>query len=489
MPALPLLGFDVGPAIRKGISAPPGVRAGADGFNALTDGAGGVPPPPGGWFPDVWPAPKVPPAAAVPLGVFALAFLAGAATNLALRWLWNYLNQRPQQPSYRPPLPTYSFATPGSVTFNWLLTTHYGPTYYCDDPPSRAGGPYNAQTGGSGGGNGLTGIQILQGQVSRNYGCSGGSMPAYDFGWRNIRANGDTYGSAYLGAGSTTNPPGFQNNDAWVKFEVTDLKYNGQPLPLAPVVPDPYFLPPFIEPEAEPLPEAPEVPPLPKAPPIAPPMEQPIETPPQPTEVPPNEQPSPAPPLPLTPQWPPGFLQWLLAQGLVIAAPGPQPNPGTGQLPPPAPAPVPVTPTQVENFLGQLIGQPGTAPPPTLAGIAGEVGKIEQKLRILGAKPDPPPTDLTDILQLLGELWQLLSSAYGAGQYELVPPCGETSGGAPAPPDVAQWTGGIGPTSLIGKKLDAIAELLQAHKNQRQPICIARSQGRGVRVNFIEGGP
>jgi hypothetical protein len=122
-----------------------------------------------------------------------------------------------------------------------------------------------------------------------------------------------------------------------------------------------------------------------------------------------------------------------------------------------------VTPPAVEVFLGQLIGQPGTAPAPTLQGIATEVGKLEQKLRIIGEKPGPPPTDLTDILQLLGELLQLLSSGYDEGSYEISSPCERDPNGQPLPPEVVEWPGGMGRFAQVNVKLDALAELLQLH--------------------------
>lgn len=126
-----------------------------------------------------------------------------------------------------------------------------------------------------------------------------------------------------------------------------------------------------------------------------------------------------------------------------------------------------------------MIGQPGTAPAPTLEGIASEVGKIEQKVRALLNRPEVS-SDLTDLLQLLTELFEFLTSLHGSGSYSLVPPCEDGD------PVVASWDPGIGTLALVNKKMDAIAELIQAHKDMRQPICHVRAQGQPVTVNFRE---
>ena len=60
---------------------------------------------------------------------------------------------------------------------------------------------------------------------------------------------------------------------------------------------------------------------------------------------------------------------------------------------------------------------------------------------------------------------------YGAGTYTLEPVCEVDSQGLPMPAREASWQGGIGEVAELGAKVDALAELLQHHKELRQPIC------------------
>jgi hypothetical protein len=60
---------------------------------------------------------------------------------------------------------------------------------------------------------------------------------------------------------------------------------------------------------------------------------------------------------------------------------------------------------------------------------------------------------------------------YGPGVYTLEPVCDFDSQGLPMPAREASWQGGIGEVAELGAKVDALAELLQHHKELRQPIC------------------
>jgi hypothetical protein len=251
------------------------------------------------------------------------------------------------------------------------------------------------------------------------------------------------------------------------------------PLPL-PLPPLPLPAPPFPEPEPEPLTE-PEIQPLPLAPPVPSPL--PLAPPlplPEPDPVPPpapspspNQAPRPIPlPAPSTPTTPdpdPEAPQ-VLPDGSV--APRPQP-------------PVPVIPPGVEQTPDGPIGQPGTPPPPTLEGIAEFVGKIEQKAMFLLERP-PAGVDLDALVEAIKDLLEEPPYEFPAGSYELFPPCGETSDGAPGPPKVARWSGGRGEFAELRERLDALAELLQHHKDLRQPICHVRATGQELTVDFVE---
>jgi hypothetical protein len=253
-----------------------------------------------------------------------------------------------------------------------------------------------------------------------------------------------------------------------------------QPAPIPPLpLPNLPFPEPFPEPlperEPQPLPEPLPVPePLPDVPPL--PLPDPGEDP-APTPAPgPGPAPQPVPlPAPSTP-----------------TAPRPQPEDpqiGTdGQVvPKPQPPPV-VTPPGVEQTPDGPIGQPGTKPPATPEGIAEWVGKIEQKaMKLLERKPTGFSTE--DLIAALEEWLANPTYQYPSGSYLLYPPCAEKSDGQPGPPKEASWPGGSGELAEVVARVDALAELIQHHKDVRQPICHVRATGQQLTVDFIEDRP
>jgi hypothetical protein len=234
--------------------------------------------------------------------------------------------------------------------------------------------------------------------------------------------------------------------------EIEPLPALPDTLPLRPPLTEPEPAPQPEEPET--LPEAPPTPGRPIAPPIAPPITPPITTP----------RPNPSPPLPGRP---------------------PQPTLPDGR-PKPEPLPPPVTrPPGTETTPDGEIGQPGTQPRPDLIGIAAELGKIEQKTLQLLNRPANPP-DLADLVGKLEEILSKLEDTYPAGSYELFPVCETDAGGTPRPPMVTEWPAGTGKLDLVEAKLDAVAELIQFHKELRQPVCNRAPFGEEVTVNWIE---
>jgi hypothetical protein len=150
-------------------------------------------------------------------------------------------------------------------------------------------------------------------------------------------------------------------------------------------------------------------------------------------------------------------------------------------LPPPT-----STPPGTIDFGGEIIGTPGQAPQPTLEGIASEVGRIERKLEIMRDQP-AGGGDSTDVLQLLGQILEFLQGPYLPGGYEITGPCNFDENGNPEPPLESVWGAGIGQLGLISSKLDALAGIIQHHKNLRQPTCSrAPVAGQGVTVLFQE---
>jgi hypothetical protein len=132
-----------------------------------------------------------------------------------------------------------------------------------------------------------------------------------------------------------------------------------------------------------------------------------------------------------------------------------------------------------------VIGQPGTAPPPTMQGIATEVGKIEQKTLQLLNRP-AAALDMQELIDALLEALKPPDYNFPAGEYLLRAPCGEASDGAPGPPKAARWSAGAGQFAELRERIDALAELVQHHKDLRQPICHLRAQGRALVVDFVE---
>ena len=131
---------------------------------------------------------------------------------------------------------------------------------------------------------------------------------------------------------------------------------------------------------------------------------------------------------------------------------------------------------------------PTNAPQATLAGIAGEVGRIEQKL----AKMIRPPADgdLTDRLGLLGSVLKAIYEEFftglPSGEYILSSSCEKDEQG-----DRIEYQVPILATQnrfdAIFERLDALADLIQTHKDLNQPICRGtQPTGQPVTVNFTQ---
>lgn len=227
-----------------------------------------------------------------------------------------------------------------------------------------------------------------------------------------------------------------------------------------------------------------------------------------------------APPFPGTPM--PAPLTPIRAPGGVPSRPGPFPRPGqtpnpirepvappapatmpnrnpalpqqtttaTGTLVQPAPLPVPVT-KPGSTFLPGGVELPDNGPPPTMKGVATELGKLERKLEISMA-PEGPLSLLQQINRaidqienikfLLDNLFPPEPYTFAAGAYELAPICDRDVVGELMPPRTAVWNGGEGEVVEIRRKIDALAELIQHHKDLKQPICSPRGNGNASNV-------
>jgi hypothetical protein len=124
--------------------------------------------------------------------------------------------------------------------------------------------------------------------------------------------------------------------------------------------------------------------------------------------------------------------------------------------------------------------------------MAQELGRLERKAEMLLERT--PDSDGADLLRqiLLSELQNAIRDAIKdlfndrpAGSYELYPACPPAGGSGPAPPDVVEWTASTNPLVDLAKRVDALALLIQFHKNMGQPICRTPITGAPVTVNFI----
>ncbi len=235
------------------------------------------------------------------------------------------------------------------------------------------------------------------------------------------------------------------------------------------------ILPPALVPDPKPLPELPALPAVSPVQPV--PLVVPV----------PGESPTPeAPGLPALPSSIPVSPS---VQPGVLPIPGATPT-EHGVLVPPAPLPVVITPTDHHFPVPGGLPVTGNGPQATVKAIAQELGRQEQKLaRLLDPGPDGPG-DGTDRQQLLEQRMQaiteFLTSITAAGEYAISSPCVLDEEGNRVEMAV-QYSGALDSLGVISNKIDALAELLQVHKDLKQPICRQTpAQGQTVTVNFVQ---
>jgi hypothetical protein len=193
------------------------------------------------------------------------------------------------------------------------------------------------------------------------------------------------------------------------------------------------------------------------------------------------------------PSWYPGLAPAIPSTAPLPISPS-RPRPVTTQPTSPAgkpiPTPIPGTPTTPEDsHFVDGVEIPGGSARPTLAGIAAEVQRIENKTaRILQDVQDRLNAgislgDLFDILELLRDLMQ---PNIPGGKYELSSPCVTVEGTDERIPIEVPFGEQPNVLAAILARFDAMAGLLQAHKDLKQPICEPPEElvGTPVRVRF-----
>lgn len=150
-----------------------------------------------------------------------------------------------------------------------------------------------------------------------------------------------------------------------------------------------------------------------------------------------------------------------------------------------APAPVPTT---RPDAIYPIPGAPpviGNGPQTTPTGISQELGRIEQKLHMLMNPIDAVP----DWIQLLRDLYELLTSLTGGTTYTLQEFCNPDSDPNYQP---QSWEfeapGALTFSGVLANRLDALALMIDQSLRAKQQICPPSrrpAQGQPVTVNFI----
>jgi hypothetical protein len=269
-------------------------------------------------------------------------------------------------------------------------------------------------------------------------------------------------------------PPGTSENAelpdrSWLFNKALETPAAPEPLPLPAYPPQPATVPavPDAEPVTQPEPATPAQPPQRIAPPVTVPSSPPWVTPSRPGSTPgsvPGQFPSQNPTQPTQPTAPDGTV--------TPTQPGPVTQTQPGSI-----VPWPGAPS---------IPAIGPAPRPDLQGIAQEVGRIERKIDLMNTPGSGQNgfENLGELLGLLEQIWSFLSATASGTTYTLDSPCEVDEEGIKLPPIEIEAPGASTTFQALLNRTDALAELIQAHKNLKQPGCKHKLAGEIVTVNF-----
>ena len=193
-------------------------------------------------------------------------------------------------------------------------------------------------------------------------------------------------------------------------------------------------------------------------------------------------------PLPATPATAPGpVTPPRTVPGLPVSIPGAQQTDNGGMVPLPVVGPV-ATPVDVHYPWpnGPGVGPGGARP--DIAAIAEEVGRIEQKLALMPRPGGDPsnPIDWGDLAATLLKIWEAISASSAGGTYTLGSPCVVNEATGERVVTEVQYSGGLTWLDVLNNKVDALAELQQAAKDLKQPICRHKAEGQPVTVTFTQ---
>lgn len=306
-----------------------------------------------------------------------------------------------------------------------------------------------------------------QGGIAINTGGlkpAGTELATLSGSWEFSNNGGSTIAATWDGALTTETPWLNPPTQAALDFQAAQQLDAFVPLPL--VLPAPVTVP-EAEPLTQPEPATPAEPPQRIAPPVTVPSSPPWISPSRPGSTPgsvPGYFPSQNPTQPTQPVAPDGTV--------TPTQPGPVTQTQPGSI-----VPWPGAPS---------IPAIGPAPRADLVGIAQEVGRIERKLDLMNT-----PTSPGNLIDLLGEarrlaeaIYELLTSLSAGTTYTLDSPCEVDDEGVKLPPIEIQAPGSTNAFGVLMNRTDALAELIQAHKNLKQPGCKHKVTGEIVTVNF-----
>lgn len=414
----------------------------------------------------------------------------GVLGAMALSALWSWLNQRPPL-SPAPPwgdgtevIETFPSPRVVRVSGGWTVT---GNVTRCDNGQSR-----DISFGGSFPAIQASGVSSVRVENGGDRSASGGCGGVWGIGGPHGEVQLLGPGGNVLAAGVISNGGASVNGEAGSmvrKHTITVTEGLGGPELFRPGGNEPQWGDPATEPQiqATDLPEPATVPAVPVPAPLPPPLPAPL-----PAAVPlprPSTSPGGAPSG--SPGGSTGGAPALVptAPGLVTQAP-PQTTPLTPTGPAPIAPPVkaPITPLEGVVIGGELIGGPGSPPPPTMAGMAAELGRLEKKGELM-LERSGPLAQIPDVIDAIADLVELLDSFDPGGSYSIRPACGTDANGDPLPPIEVPIQPGLGLAHAVTARLDAIAELIDHHKQLRQPICKGKPTGQPVTVTFVEADP
>lgn len=393
---------------------------------------------------------------------------------LVLAQIWGWFASRPakQQQAPYPGNLTYTGTVPAQgnttpATFVWYASAgQIRPAIAGSCAPGSATNQSSELIAG-------TVSNVVEAQVYVEMGSCG----PYRYGFR-VRNNLNQWSLSVLTSsvtqGNAVDTRSFRA--AWAGTNSADLKNPVVDLPL----PDGYVAP---TPEVEPLPEIPYLP-VPAPAPVRP-LPRTVPAP----ETEPQPQPTPVEPGPAKPPIAPSIAPRTPARVVPRQIPGATPT-KDGAIVPQAPATVAVTPPDAHFPVPGAPPVTGNGPRPTPEGIAQELGRLEQKLARLSDPGPEGPGDGSDRLQLIsdliGRLIEFATSMTSGGGYGLSTPCEVDENGERIVTTV-NYSGATNALGVLGNKVDALAALIQVHKDLKQPICKqAPAVGQPVTVNFVQ---